>query len=379
MPGMTRFILLTLIASLAAASKPERWGGLPETIDVGRSISLNTEPGLPFDESHSPWVEQVGLHPKVYVFHNFLTPMERAHMVRVAAPQMRRSTVVGPGGESVIDEIRTSYGMFIRRCSDPIIERIERRISLYTHIPMSHQEDIQVLRYTNNQSYGAHFDSGDKSEPGPHQRLATFLMYLSDVEEGGETAFPQGSKWIDPSIPRKLEEAGVKLSACAQGHVAYKPKAGDAVLFYSFHPNGSMDMASMHTGCPVLKGIKWAAPVWIHTDQFNSADWEYLQRAKPNRVEYPAEPGQCDDAHPQCKQWAAAGECAKNHGYMMGDAGGGGACRKSCGACRVCSGSSDLSCINDNRSKAGYLPLVRSEMEWLGVPWWLGEEPSPEL
>ncbi|GFH27373.1 ABC transporter F family member 4 [Haematococcus lacustris] len=81
-----------------------------------------------------------------------------------------------------------------------------------------------------------------------------------------------------------------------------------------------MDMASMHTGCPVLKGIKWAAPVWIHTDQFNSADWEYLQRAKPNRVEYPAEPGQCDDAHPQCKQWAAAGECAKNHGYMVNKA-----------------------------------------------------------
>ncbi|GFH07517.1 Fe2OG dioxygenase domain-containing protein, partial [Haematococcus lacustris] len=333
MPEMTRFILLTLIASLVTASKPERWGGLPETIDVGRSISLNTEPGLPFDESHSPWVEQVGLHPKVYVFHNFLTPMERAHM-----------------------------GMFIRRCSDPIIERIERRISLYTHIPMSHQEDIQVLRYTNNQSYGAHFDSGDKSEPGPHQRLATFLMYLSDVEEGGETAFPQGSKWIDPSIPRKLEEAGVKLSACAQGHVAYKPKAGDAVLFYSFHPNGRASSGLLLSG---------STPT--------SADWEYLQHAKPNRVEYPAEPGQCDDAHPQCKQWAAAGECAKNHGYMMGDAGGGGACRKSCGACRVCLGSSDLSCINDNRSKAGYLPLVRSEMEWLGVPWWLGEEPSPEL
>ena len=24
----------------------------------------------------------------------------------------------------------------------------------------------------------------------------------------------------------------------------------------------------MHTGCPVIKGIKWGAPVWIHTDEF---------------------------------------------------------------------------------------------------------------
>lgn len=39
----------------------------------------------------------------------------------------------------------------------------------------------------------------------------------------------------------------------------------------------------------------------------------------------------------------------------------------------------DIGCINENRRKAGYLPLDRSEMEGLGVQWWLGEEPSPEL
>lgn len=36
-------------------------------------------------------------------------------------------------------------------------------------------------------------------------------------------------------------------------------------------------------------------------------------------------------------------------------------------------------CINANRKKAGLLQINRSEMEWLGVPWWMGEEPSPEL
>ena len=38
------------------------------------------------------------------------------------------------------------------------------------------------------------------------------------------------------------------------------------MLFYSYHPNGTMDEASMHTGCPVIKGIKWAAPVWIREE-----------------------------------------------------------------------------------------------------------------
>lgn len=63
---------------------------------------------------------------------------------RGVAAQMKRSTVVGNGGNGVVDNIRTSYGMFIRRLHDPIIERIERRISLWTHLPMENQEDIQV-------------------------------------------------------------------------------------------------------------------------------------------------------------------------------------------------------------------------------------------
>lgn len=53
-----------------------------------------------------------------------------------------------------------SFGMFINRVQDPVIERIEKRISLITHVPVSHQEAIQVLRYTKGQTYRAHYDSG---------------------------------------------------------------------------------------------------------------------------------------------------------------------------------------------------------------------------
>ncbi len=48
----------------------------------------------------------------------------------------------------------------------------------------------------------------------------------------------------------------MQLSKCAQGHVAAKPKAGDAVLFYSYFFNGTHDPASLHTGCPVIRGVK---------------------------------------------------------------------------------------------------------------------------
>jgi hypothetical protein len=37
----------------------------------------------------------------------------------------------------------------------------------------------------------------------------------------------------------------------------YKPVKGDAVLFYSIHPNGTIDKHSLHGGCPVQRGEKW--------------------------------------------------------------------------------------------------------------------------
>lgn len=44
---------------------------------------------------------------------------------------------------------------------------------------------------------------------------------------------------------------------------------GDAFMFWSVHPDGRRhDDFSMHTGCPVLQGVKWTATKWIHSQAF---------------------------------------------------------------------------------------------------------------
>lgn len=43
--------------------------------------------------------------------------------------QMKRSTVVGAGGASVEDSIRTSYGTFLKRLQDPVVTAVEERIA----------------------------------------------------------------------------------------------------------------------------------------------------------------------------------------------------------------------------------------------------------
>ena len=58
------------------------------------------------------------------------------------------------------------------------------------------------------------------------QALAHALFPV-EPEFGGETAFTD-SEWAHPEMAPPQET----LSDCAKGHVAYKPKRGDALLFY---------------------------------------------------------------------------------------------------------------------------------------------------
>ena len=59
-------------------------------------------------------------------------------------------------------------------------------------LQLENGESMQILHYENGQKYEPHFDYfHDKAnqELGGH-RVATVLMYLSNVEKGGETIFP---------------------------------------------------------------------------------------------------------------------------------------------------------------------------------------------
>ena len=60
-----------------------------------------------------------------------------------------------------------------RRLQDPVLTRIEERVARWTHLNISHQEDMQILRYGVGQKYGAHWDS---LEYDGAPRVATVLL-----------------------------------------------------------------------------------------------------------------------------------------------------------------------------------------------------------
>eukprot|EP00873_Tetraselmis_striata_P024219 jgi/Tetstr1/444483/TSEL_032364.t1 len=325
---MQRLLVAVIISAALLLRGGAQEGGSRDECDSGACTPSSSE---------QPWLETISWEPRAFVFHNFLTDEECDHIIEIAEPAMERSMVTGPDGEPALDTERTSKGAFLPRRLDPTITAIEQRVARLTHLPPVHSEDIQVLKYMDGQKYSAHYDSKQVSGS---RRMITVLMYLSDVEEGGETAFPKAAaqeKYLDPAV----QGAG-RWSACAEGHVATRPKKGDALLFFSLHPDLRQDVYSLHTGCPVIAGTKWSATAWVYTEPFQP---ETYQGPLPPRL------WECENLHPQCKDWAEAGECANNPKYMIGNLSKPGACRPACGACSVCEGSSDRQCIMSNAQR----------------------------
>lgn len=256
--------------STPSAERLVGWKGENYNADEGRHMLDSEKQAQEFRERNA-WYELLSYKPKSFFYHRFLSVDECDYLVELARPRVSRSKVVDSvTGQIKEDPIRTSFQTFLTRGSDPVLSRVEERIAQFVGVPAYHGEDMQILRYQNGQKYDDHHDIGPlNSESGKRlaadggQRMATALLYLSDVEECGETVFPIG-EWKDQE--RKI--AGGPYSPCGARGPAVRPQKGDMLIFWSTNGFGEMDQFSLHSGCPVIKGEKWTATKWIHQGPF---------------------------------------------------------------------------------------------------------------
>ena len=217
----------------------ETWENLRKAIDVRRWF-------LP----PPPRATQAGL--PIAVVQSFISPAVAAWLVERARPNCRRAQIDDPAtGQAQYAAARTnSYAEFPLPESGVVLHLLRARIAACARIPERTLEASSVLHYLPGEEFRPHYDFGDPAEPGYAQqvsdygqRVLTFLIYLNEDFDGGETDFPLLS-W------------------------RHKGKAGDALLFRNVLASGEPDRRMLHAGLPPLTGEKWLFSQWARSRSF---------------------------------------------------------------------------------------------------------------
>nr|XP_023011295.2 prolyl 4-hydroxylase subunit alpha-2 isoform X4 [Maylandia zebra] len=184
--------------------------------------------------------------PHIVRYLDSLSDEEVEKIKELAKPRLARATVRDPKtGVLTTANYRVSKSAWLEGEEDPVIDRVNQRIEDITGLTVETAELLQVANYGVGGQYEPHFDFSRKDEPdafkrlGTGNRLATYLNYMSDVEAGGATVFPD------------------------LGAVIW-PKKGTSVFWYNLFRSGEGDYRTRHAACPVLVGSKWVSNKWIH-------------------------------------------------------------------------------------------------------------------
>ncbi|MBA3666198.1 MAG: 2OG-Fe(II) oxygenase [Sphingomonas sp.] len=187
----------------------------------------------------------VSKSPEVQAFESLFTDAECNFLIESSMPAFEPSTVVDPiSGALVPNPVRTSDATAYPWVAEsPAIHALCRRLAVASGTKVNQGEPMQVLRYRPGQEYRAHFDALTDTD---NQRILTFLVYLNDDYEDGETEFLA---------------TGLRV----------KGRKGDALLFRNVDRHGQPDPNSEHAGLPVARGEKFLASRWIRERPFGPA------------------------------------------------------------------------------------------------------------
>ena len=178
---------------------------------------------------------------ELYTAESFLLPEECEELIDIIKRRLRPSTISHDGTANAA--FRTS-----RTCDlvggEPAVRALDEKICGAMGIDPALAEASQGQYYELTQEFKPHTDYFEayelerNSTPTLGQRTWTFMVYLNDVESGGETAFVN----IGLAIP---------------------PKQGTAVLWNNLKPDGTPNYDTLHHGTPVKAGHKAIITKWF--------------------------------------------------------------------------------------------------------------------
>ena len=178
-----------------------------------------------------------------FIADDFLSAAECDEIAGLILAQLRPSTISTPPGGEYDKAFRTS-----RTCdlSDqiPSVAALDTKIAQAMGYDRSMTEPTQGQHYEIGQVFKTHTDFFKPYELEQYsmgelgQRTWTFMIYLNDVEGGGETEFP---------------DLGMKVT----------PKKGRAVIWNNLLESGEGNHATRHQSLPVTAGTKTIITKWF--------------------------------------------------------------------------------------------------------------------
>ena len=189
--------------------------------------------------------------PRIRAIKAFASAAECRWIVSLARPRLAPAPVFDKATGQQTTHSSRDNSFFSLRLGEMNLftEVIRNRISAATRLPVPLFEPSQVLHYAVGQRFKPHHDFLDPENSAYAeslsqfgQRIATFLIYLNDDYQGGETSFP-----------------AIGLN--------YRAQVGDALFFANVTRDGAPDPKTLHAGMPPTAGEKWVFSQWIR-DRF---------------------------------------------------------------------------------------------------------------
>ncbi|XP_077495277.1 prolyl 4-hydroxylase subunit alpha-2-like [Amblyomma americanum] len=201
-------------------------------------------------------MEVMSRDPYIIQFYDVIWPKEIRALRSIGDPILARATV-RETGQNLVSHGRISQVAWISPDSDPLLARVNERVSMLTGLSTDYDKgDSEIFQY-NSYGPGGHYEPHhdylfeglteqqkeemDETDKESGDRIATFMFYLSDVSLGGSTVFPYAK-------------------------AAVSPRMGSAAFWYNMREDGSYDVRTLHGACSVLHGTKHVANLWIRTN-----------------------------------------------------------------------------------------------------------------
>ncbi|MEA3015483.1 MAG: prolyl 4-hydroxylase [Sphingomonadales bacterium] len=176
----------------------------------------------------------------LFVARNFLRPDECRALIELIESNRVPSGLLP---DEYMPGFRTSDSSDFDR-AHPLVASVDGKINALLGIQPEHGETSQGQRYDVGQEFKAHHDFFNaqgsyyrEQTASGGQRTWTAMVFLNDVEGGGQTFFP---------------EVNLRIT----------PRAGNLLAWNNMDRRGAPNRYTLHQGCPVTAGLKYVITKW---------------------------------------------------------------------------------------------------------------------